>query len=64
MSGLDGFEAEYARSRLLDVDGISVRVLPLERIIHSKRAANRPKDRAALPALEAALAVERDEEAK
>jgi hypothetical protein len=29
----------------------------LTRIIASKRAANRPKDRAALPALEAALAV-------
>jgi hypothetical protein len=37
-----------------------LRVLPLERIIESKRAANRPKDRAALPALEAALAVKQD----
>jgi len=61
MSGLDGFEAEYGRSRILEVDGIAVHVLPLERIIQSKRAANRPKDQAALPALEAALAVERDE---
>src|SRR5262245_25629332 len=32
MSGLDGFEAEYARSRILEIDGISVHVLPLERI--------------------------------
>jgi hypothetical protein len=37
-------------------------VLPLTRIIVSKRAANRPKDVAALPALEAALAVLEDEE--
>jgi predicted nucleotidyltransferase len=64
MSGLDGFDAEYARARVLDVDGIGVHVLPLERIIHSKRAANRAKDRAALPALEAALAVEQDEATK
>jgi hypothetical protein len=38
-----------------------VRVLPLERIIASKRAAGRPKDLAVLPALEAALAVARDD---
>jgi predicted nucleotidyltransferase len=57
MSGLEKFVAEYARSQSLELDGVEVRVLPLARIIESKRAANRPKDRAALPALEAALAV-------
>jgi hypothetical protein len=61
MSGLDDFDLEYARAKVLDVDGIPVHVLPLERIIHSKRTANRPKDRAALPALEAALAVALEE---
>jgi hypothetical protein len=39
------------------VDGVAVRELPLDRIIQSKRTANRPKAQAALPALEAALAV-------
>lgn len=53
--GLDSFEVEYARSLSLEIDGIPMRVLPLERVIASKRAANRPKDRAALPALEATL---------
>jgi len=60
--GLDDFATEYARAKLLDLDGLTVRVLPLDRIIASKRAAGRPKDVAVVPALEAALAVERDEE--
>ncbi len=34
--------------------------LPLGRVFHSKRAAGRPKDVAVLPALEAALEVERE----
>ena len=58
--GLQSFEEEYARSLQMDLDGIKVRVLPLERIIASKRAAGRPKDLAVIPALEAALAVQRD----
>jgi hypothetical protein len=60
--GLDGFSEEYRRSVALDLDGIQVRVLPLERIIASKRAAGRPKDLAVIPALEAALAVRREQE--
>jgi predicted nucleotidyltransferase len=61
MSGLRDFETEYAGSKLVEIDGIHVRLLPLDRIIESKRAADRPKDRAALPALEAALAVAQEE---
>jgi predicted nucleotidyltransferase len=57
LSGLGRFAEEYERSPTVEIDGVNVRVLPLTRIIASKRAANRPKDRAALPALEAALAV-------
>jgi len=37
------------------IDGVPLHVLPLPRVIASKRATNRPKDRAALPALEATL---------
>jgi hypothetical protein len=47
---------EYAASPTEVVDGVPLRFLPLERIIASKRAANRLKDRAQLPALEATLA--------
>lgn len=58
--GLDAFTVEYARSVVLELDGLSVRVLPLDRVIASKRAAGRPKDLAVIPALEAALVVQRD----
>lgn len=58
-SGLDPFERELARAREYDLDGIRVKVLPLERVIVSKRAANRAKDAAQLPMLEAALAARR-----
>src|SRR5450432_4513341 len=61
-NGLDDFATEYAAARTVLVDGLELRVLPLARILTSKRAANRPKDRAQIPALEAALAVERDGE--
>ena len=53
--GLDDFASEYAHALDIDVDGIPLKVRPLERIILSKRSTNRPKDLAALPALEATL---------
>ena len=61
-NGLDDFATEYAGARTVVLDGLEIRVLPLARILTSKRAANRPKDQAQIPALEVALAVERDEE--
>jgi hypothetical protein len=51
---------EFERSVEHTLDGLEVRVLPLERIVASKRATNRPKDLAALPALEATLLARRD----
>jgi hypothetical protein len=59
--GLEAFGVEYQGALVLEVDGLAIRVLPIERVIASKRAAGRPKDLATLPALEAALAVHRDE---
>jgi hypothetical protein len=56
MSGLDPFDDEYKLAQPLTVEGVSVSVLPLARILVSKRAANRPKDQAVIPALEEALA--------
>lgn len=52
MHGLDSFEKEAARAVTVALDGVRVKVLPLERIIASKKATNRPKDRAILPVLE------------
>lgn len=63
-SGLDSFDEEYARAHDYALDEVRVKVLPLERVIASKRAANRPKDAAQIPLLEAALAAKRDRERK
>jgi predicted nucleotidyltransferase len=62
LSGLQKFADEYAQSKRMEIDGVPVMILSLARIIESKRAANRPKDVAALPALMAALAVLEEEE--
>ncbi|HEX3597752.1 MAG TPA: nucleotidyltransferase [Polyangiaceae bacterium] len=57
LHGLGTFAEELANTRRLEVDGIPLDVLRLERIVVSKRAAGRAKDLAAIPALEEALAV-------
>jgi len=62
--GLDAFEAEYAGAIPREIEGVSLHILPLTRVIASKRATNRPKDRAALPALEATLLARRAAEQK
>lgn len=54
--GLEAFETEFRRSVEREIDGVKVHVLPLERVIASKRATSRVKDLAQLPALEATLA--------
>ena len=64
MSGLASFDEELANTIVREVNGIRLRILNLERIIASKRAANRVKDRAVLPALEAALVALRSRERK
>jgi hypothetical protein len=53
--GLHDFDSEYLHAPECLIDDVPVRVLPLERIIASKRSTNRPKDIAAIPALEAAV---------
>ena len=51
--GLEPFEIEYVGALEREVDGVKLRVLPLDRVIASKRATRRAKDLAQLPALEA-----------
>ncbi len=53
--GLRRFTDEYEASIEREIEGVHVRVLPLDRVIASKRATARPKDAASLPALEATL---------
>jgi hypothetical protein len=55
MTGLETFDIEYQAAILITINRVDVRILPLQRIIASKQAANREKDQASLPALRAAL---------
>lgn len=57
--GLQSFEREYRRCHVGRLEGQSVRILPLGRIIASKRAANREKDLAVLPILRRTLRLSR-----
>lgn len=52
-TGTGGYDDLAPRAVRIDLDGVSVNVASLDDIIGSKRAADRPKDRAALPLLEA-----------
>ena len=55
MSGLGSFEEESEHTLRVDVEGVEVPVLALDRIIASKEAANRDKDRLVLPVLRGTL---------
>jgi hypothetical protein len=57
--GLGSFEEEYAKATTAKIFDVAVKALPLERVLASKLAANRPKDKAAVPALEAAIAAKK-----
>jgi hypothetical protein len=57
--GLQSFAAEARRCRNSQLDGQPIKVLPLARVIASKRAANREKDVAVLPVLERTLRLAR-----
>ena len=57
MHGLRSFALEARRALRVPLGRVEVPVLPLDRIIASKRATDRPKDRAILPVLEDALLV-------
>ena len=55
MDGLDAFNEEWRRALNVKVGKLWLKVLPLERILASKRAANRPKDQRVMPVLQNAL---------
>lgn len=56
-SGLGSFDDELKNTININLENVSVRILKLERIIENKKAANRPKDRLAIPVLEDTLEV-------
>ena len=51
MHGLGRFDEETKNSILIDLGGLAVRILALDRIIKSKETVGRPKDILTLPAL-------------
>lgn len=51
MSGLRSFAEEYKVAKKIKFAGRLFNVLPLERILVSKQAANRPKDKLVIPVL-------------
>jgi hypothetical protein len=55
MSGLGGYDQVVNQADLMELAGQPVKVLALRDLIHTKRAAGRPKDLAVLPVLEATL---------
>lgn len=59
MHGLQAFDAEYALSGEVELQGLALRTLTLERIRESKLATGRPKDQAQIPALDVAIEVRR-----
>jgi len=52
MNGLGEFADEWKRALEIKVGKLKLKVLPLERILASKQAANRPKDRRVIPVLQ------------
>jgi hypothetical protein len=57
--GLKSFDAEYKKAIDIQVADFAIKILPLQRVIASKLAAGRPKDKAVLEALRATLAARR-----
>ncbi len=55
MDGLKDFPQEYARARVIRVAGLRLKILTLERVLASKEAANRPKDKLVLQVLRDSL---------
>jgi hypothetical protein len=55
MDGLGNFAEEWKNSKRIYLGDLEVRILPLQRILASKRAANRAKDKLVLSILEDVL---------
>ena len=55
-SGLESFDREFGDGRDYDIDGIRVRVLPLERVLVSQTGRQPSEGPAQIPILEATLA--------
>lgn len=57
--GIAGFNAEFKKALKIKAVGVTLNVLPLEKIIKSKKYLNRPKDKYVLPALQDTLTLKK-----
>ena len=64
IQGLSSFDEEYKQAIEMDLAGVSIKVLPLARVIASKEATGRAKDKATIPALKTILLAKKDVEKK
>ena len=64
MDGLGKFGDEWKRALEIKVGKLRLKVLPLERILASKQAANRPKDQRVIPVLQNTLRTLQSEAAR
>jgi predicted nucleotidyltransferase len=53
IQGLGGYDTVASASQMIEIDGISVRVLTIDALIAAKEAMNRPRDREAIRQLRA-----------
>jgi predicted nucleotidyltransferase len=53
--GIRSFAGVRDRAAIIDIDDVPIRVASLSDVVRSKKAANRPRDRAVLEILEKAL---------
>ena len=60
MSGIGGYDDIIARAVEMEIGDQTIKVLSLEDLIRTKRAAGRPKDLAVIPTLEATLLMQRE----
>jgi predicted nucleotidyltransferase len=63
LSSHEKFESVRARSTVVTIDDVSLRVADLNDVIAAKRAAGRPKDQAVIPLLEQFLRVQKEMDA-
>ena len=64
ITGLKNFAAEYRNALLVKMEGLPIKVLPLARILKSKKAILRDKDIAHIPRIEKVLKAQKKLETK
>jgi hypothetical protein len=64
VTGLNSFTTEYRNALTLKLEGLNVKVLPLARVLKSKKAIMRDKDIAHIPHIERALRARKQLEGK